>query len=347
MAEYSQFKCTMNPQRRKIYFKRSCFDLSNKDLNVDSLVVELSRISSITPLTLLDISNNIKCEESNSPQIMDKLFLEIERLLKENKNITSLLIAGNHLFSRTPHPINQHLRDYLVDLNGLLLSSTVTEIDISDNFVIGYTGHQLSGLAALCRQFLLKKGVSFTCRMNRLHSSSLLFISESLGCFSSLVYLDLSDNFICRDSSGSVNLEGFRELCHRISQTMQLKTLNLARNELCDDSFVYLFEAVAVMVQIQTVDVSGNFCQEMGAEAVKKTIISHSINLGSRYLVTDFVEFNLNDLARYLRYVYHSWQIVSEGSQYIVEPSRARRGRTHIRSYFEIGDYFNPGSIGL
>jgi hypothetical protein len=323
VAEYSRFEYTMNPQRRKIYFKRSCFDLSNKDLNVDSLVVEISRISSITPLTLLDISNNIKCEESNSPQKMDKLFLEIERLLKENKNITSLLIAGNQLFSRTPHPINQHLRDYLVDLNGLLLSSTVTEIDISDNFVIGYTGHQLSGLAALCRQFLVKKGVSFTCRMNRLHSSSLLFISESLGCFSSLVYLDLSDNFICRDSSGSVNLQGFRELCHRISQTMKLKTLNLARNELGDDSFVYIFEAVAVMLQIQTVDVSGNFCQEMGAEAVKKAIISHSLNFGSRYLVINFVAFNLNDLARYLICVHHSWQIVSEGSQYIVEPSKA------------------------
>jgi carotenoid cleavage dioxygenase-like enzyme len=104
---------------------------------------------------------------------------------------------------------------------------------------------------------------------------------------------------------------------------MKLKTLNLARNELCDDSFVYIFEAVAVMLQIQTVDVSGNFCQEMGAEAVKKAIISHSLNFGSRYLVINFVASNLNDLARYLICVHHSWQIVSEGSQYIVEPSRA------------------------
>lgn len=273
----------MNPQSKKIFFKKSCFDLSDQDLDVDALVVEISRISSITPLTLLDISNNIKSEESCSPNKMDKLFLEIERLLKENKNITSLLVAGNSLFSRTPHPANQHLRDYLVDLNEILLSSTVTEVDISDNVVIGFSGQQMSGLAALCRQFLLKKGTSFTCRLNRLHSSSLLFISESLGCFSSLVYLDLSDNYICRDSSGSINLQGIRELSSRISQTMKLKTLNLARNELCDDSFVYIFEAVATMLHIQTVDVSGNCCHEMGTEAVKSAIISHSLNFGSRY----------------------------------------------------------------
>jgi hypothetical protein len=241
----------MNPQEKKLLYKADCRDLSSKKLSIDKLVNELSRIRSNTPLMLLDISYNINIDESQQPSSMDKLMGCLQRMMEENRNITSLLISGNHLFDRTPHPANQHLKDYLKELTVMLSASSITEIDISDNNVIGHTGNQLSGLAALSRQYIFKKAKSFICRLNRLHSNSLLFVSEGLGTFSSLTYLDLSDNYPERDASGTINMQGMKELCGRISQTMKLKTLNLARNELSDDSFVYIFEAIETMPQVR------------------------------------------------------------------------------------------------
>lgn len=272
----------MNHQERKLLCKADCLDMSDRNFDVDEIVMRLGRIYSVSLITLVDISRNLSSREAQQPAKMDQLMAALQRMMSENKNVNSLLMAGNHLFEKRPHPSNQHLRDYLLDLSAMLVTSSITEIDISDNNVIGNMGRQLSGLAALCRQFLLIKGTSFTCRSNELNSNSLLFVSECLGSFSSLTYLDLSDNFAIRDSSGTVNREGIRELSSRLSQTMKLKTLILARNGLCDDSITYIFDAVAAMPQIQTVDVSGNYCHEMGAEAVKRAILSHSLNLGRR-----------------------------------------------------------------
>ena len=103
-----------------------------------------------------------------------------------------------------------------------------------------------------------------------------------MGSFSNLTYLDLSDNFGTRDSSGTVNTEGIKELSSRMSQTMKLRTFLIARNSLCDESITYIFDAVANMPQIQSVDVSGNLFSEIGAEAVNRAVLSHSFTLGHR-----------------------------------------------------------------
>ena len=272
----------MNHQDRKKYCKSECLDLSDKQLGVDELITSLGRVYRDSPILLVDMSRNLQSIESQKPANMDKLMVCLQRMLDENNNIRALVMAGNHLFEKRPHPSNQHLRDYLLDLAVMLSNSSITEIDISDNCAIGNAGRQLSGLASLCRQFLLKSGTSLTCRLNSLTSNSLLFVSECLGTYSSMTYLDLSDNFITRDTSGTFNTTGIKELSNRMSQTMKLNTLLLARNSLCDESIKYVFDAVAMMPQMQTVDISGNLCGEMGAEAIKNAIISHSVTLGNR-----------------------------------------------------------------
>jgi Ran GTPase-activating protein (RanGAP) involved in mRNA processing and transport len=272
----------MNPLEWKEQNKDDCLDFSGRNLGIDGLVSALQCVRGSSLISMIDISNNINSDDSYSPRKMEKFMVCLERILSENKNIRSLLLGGNHLFDSSPHPANQHLRYYLSDFAEMLSESTITELDISDNNIIGQMGTQLSGFAHLCRKFLVPKAASFTCRLSRLHSKSLNFISESLGNNSHLIYLDLSDNIIGFDTDRVRNLEGLRQLMNRISLTPNLKTLSLARNALCDDCFTLIFNVIATMPQIQNVDVSGNYCSGPGAEAVKRAILGHGLFLDKR-----------------------------------------------------------------
>jgi Ran GTPase-activating protein (RanGAP) involved in mRNA processing and transport len=112
-------------------------------------------------------------------------------------------------------------------------------------------------------------------------------VAEALGTTSNITYLDLSDNCGRRDPFGDHNFEGIRTLSIKLCQSFQLKTLKLARNGLWDDDFVVLFDAIAKMVNLQYVDVSGNHCGELGAEAVKNAMISHGVYIEAGYVSVD------------------------------------------------------------
>ena len=261
--------------------------MSNKKLGVEGITKGLRRIRPQTMCTLVDISGNVDMGESYEPAIMERFMAALERILTENQNLKILLTASNHMFDNSPHPNNQHLHYYLRDLADLLSTSSITEIDISDNNIIGYNGKQLSGLSHLVRKFLVPKGEGFTCRLSRLHSRSLVFISEAFGTYSQICYLDLSDNPLDVDANNVKSLEGVRQLSMVMAQTGTLKTIKLARCGLCDDALVLVFTAIARMDHVQTVDVSGNDCGELGAEAVKEAIFSHGLSLGPGKCLTD------------------------------------------------------------
>lgn len=272
-----------SPYDKKILCKESCYDISNKKLGIQGLIDNLdSRIHPYTPVQIIDISYNIDSNETIHPHKMDIFMQCISRILHENKNIVSFLFAGNNLFEKVPHPNNHHLRDYLKDLSGILMNSNVNEIDISNNNIIGHTCNQLKGIAILSRSYIFKKCTSLTCCSNNLNSNSLLFLSEGLGIFSPMTYLDLSYNNCDIDNNGLLNIQGIYELSNQISQTKRLKTLNLSYNNLCNDSIVCIFEAISKNLHIQNVDVSHNNFGLSGAIAIKNAIINHSLKVDDR-----------------------------------------------------------------
>jgi Ran GTPase-activating protein (RanGAP) involved in mRNA processing and transport len=226
-------------------------------------------------------------DESYDPRVMEIFMASLERILTENQNLKILLSTSNHMFANSPHPNNQHLHYYLRDLAELLSTSSITEIDVSDNNIIGYHGKQLSGLSHLVRKFLVPKGEGFTCRLSRLHSRSLFFISEAFGPHSRIAYLDLSDNPLDLDVNNTKSMEGIQQLTMMMAQTSTLKTVKFARCGLCDDALVLVFTAIGRADHIQTVDVSGNEMSELGAEAMKAAIVSHGLPLGPGRCLTN------------------------------------------------------------
>ena len=278
----------MDPRDFKELYPEDILDLSNKRLGVEGVAKSLKRnIRPQTMCALVDISGNVDMGESYDPRMMETFMAALERILTENQNLKILVSASNHMFDNSPHPNNQHLHYYLCNLADMLSTSSITEIDVSDNSIIGYHGKQLTGLAHLVRKFLVPKAEGFTCRLSRLHSRSLFFISEALGPHSHIIYLDLSDNPLSLDASQVKSMEGIRQLTMMMSHTATLKTIKFARCGLCDDAMGLIFSALATMDHVQTVDVSGNYCKELGAEAVKHAIVSHGLPLGPGKCLTN------------------------------------------------------------
>jgi hypothetical protein len=167
-----------DPYEYKAQFADECLDLARKAKGVDAVAEGLKRIRPQTLCSLIDISGNVNADEAFNPLTMEKFMAALERVLTENHNLRTLLTASNHMFDSSPHPNNQHLHYYLRDLAELLSMSSIVELDVSDNSIIGHDGKMLSGLATLVRKFLVPKGEVFICRLSRLHSRSLVFISE-------------------------------------------------------------------------------------------------------------------------------------------------------------------------
>jgi hypothetical protein len=63
----------------------------------------------------------------------------------------------------------------------------------------------------------------YSFRFNGLHSQSFALISDCLGIYSSMTYLDLSDNFGGLGSFGEPNSNGMFALCSHLRQTLNLK----------------------------------------------------------------------------------------------------------------------------
>jgi Ran GTPase-activating protein (RanGAP) involved in mRNA processing and transport len=102
-------------------------------------------------LNVINISGNINAEEAEQPSKMERVIGLLGKTLKRYSKLKKLNVAGNHLFDNAPHPSNQHITDYLLALTELLMDSTVVDIDLSDNNIIGYSGRQLSSFGIFIR----------------------------------------------------------------------------------------------------------------------------------------------------------------------------------------------------
>lgn len=107
---------------------------------------------------------------------------------------------------------------------------------------------------------------------NGLHGQSFALISDCLGIYSSMTYLDLSDNFGGLGSFGEPNSNGMFALCSHLRQTLHLKVLKLARNHLRDEDFSHLSWAITGMQRLQSLDLSGNLCHSAGMDPLRAAI---------------------------------------------------------------------------
>jgi len=245
-------------------------------MGMDGVISILSDMEEDNVLKHLNLSKNITIEETNIPHKMRKILKGIERLLLSNKTLTALDLACNHLFFNSEHPSNEHLTNYVIDVTDMLVNSTISHIDLSENEITGQAGRMLKGIGYLMKKYVQRQCRAFKCRFSTLHSKGFSSVSEGLGIYSNLTYLDLSDNFGGLDPVGDKNSEGVKALAGQLARTLNLRVLKLARNFLGDDDFILICDAMSSMPRLQILDLAGNNCHGVGAEALKDAIISHS-----------------------------------------------------------------------
>lgn len=270
MAKYSKFDTSM------VLFddcpSHTQLELCNSALGVDEVCDIIMDLSTDTLLRYFGCANNISFEEAASPSNMAMFFQTLQRCLYKNRNLLFLDFASNHLFSNRPSPGNEHMTDYLLKLTEILCDSSIEKIDLSGNCVIGKTGTQHTGLGNLVKRFLVRQGKAFICRHNGLHSQSFALIADGCGIYSSLQYLDLSDNFGGVGSFGEPSSNGMLVLCTHLRQTPKLKVLKLARNRLRDEDFSHVAWAITGMTNLKCLDLSGNLCHSAGMEPLREAI---------------------------------------------------------------------------
>ena len=189
----------------------------------------------------------------------------------------ALDLGGNCLFHYSPHPFNEHLRNYFQDFTTILVRSKITHIDLSDNSIAGQSGRELKSLLEFVNKFILTRAQSFVCRSNNLNSQSFKVISNGLGIHSTLTYLDLSDNFGGMDPRRVVNSEGIESICNLLAQSLNMNVLKVARNYLSDEDISMIFTAVQSMPRMKVVDVSGNLCTlRLAADSMIQAVNCHS-----------------------------------------------------------------------
>lgn len=267
----------------------SYLDLSGRGLNVEKMYKMMSDIADDVMMRHINLSNNITAEEVEQPSRMMKLFTGLKYIFNRNRTLTAIDLAGNHLFDNTPHPSNEHVVNYLEELANLLCESKIRCLDLSNNNVVGKTGRQHRGLAILAKNFLLKKKAkAFICRFNGLHSQSFAVVADGFGVYSSMTYLDLSDNRGGLGSFNEANSTGIATLSKHLSQTLHVKVLKLARNHLTDECFQHLGNAISCMHTLQFIDLSGNLCTVLGAEALKEAMLALTPFAGTRCVIETY-----------------------------------------------------------
>jgi hypothetical protein len=217
----------------------------------------------------------------NKPTNMKKLFDGMLKSLSNNRCLTALDLAGNHLFQNSPHPVNDHTTYYLMEFTDVLNKLHLTHIDISDNGIVG-SGRKNKGLAYLIHNFVIKRGVAFSARTNNMHSPSFSIVASALGTGSKLIFLDLSNNKGGLDPSDNPNSEGILALATLMAQTPKLHTLKLANNCLRDCDIVIIANAMYNMPQLRHLDIAGNNCHCIGCDALHAAIMSHCTLKGHR-----------------------------------------------------------------
>jgi len=101
-------------------------------------------------------------------------------------------------------------------------------------------------------------------------------------------HLDLSDNRAGLSPWGSHSSEGIRIFANKLSQSFHMKILKLARNCLDDEDVTLIGNAVKSMPTMQVLDLSGNYCQSIGMEAIQDLILGHSnLDVSNNLGITD------------------------------------------------------------
>ncbi len=247
-------------------------ELSNRPLGVTGVEDILLNLRYDSVMKELNLASTIPISDVQSPSAMKKLMKSFHDCLIVNRSLVMLDLSNNDLFICAPNSHNEHITNYLVELTRILCESRIVKINLSGNQVTGVNGSLHKGLSAFSRNFLLGLARVFICTHSYLHSQSFAVVADGLGVYSSITYLDLSDNRGGLGSFGEANATGMRVLCTQLAQTLHLKVLRLARNSLRDDSFEYLGAAVAGMLNLQSLDLSGNLCHSAGMEALKDAI---------------------------------------------------------------------------
>lgn len=120
-------------------------------------------------------------------------------------------------------------------------------------------------------------GKAFQCRLSNLNSQCFKTISACLGPFSSMTYLDLSDNQGGLDPSGQRNGEGIAAIAQNLGHSLHMRVLKLARNFLVDEDISCIAHVLHNMPRFQDLDLSGNLCHSSGAKSLNLAFISHSV----------------------------------------------------------------------
>lgn len=181
-------------------------DLSGRSMGIVGLKQILQDIGGDAMIRQLDLSYNISADEVANPKALEQFIRAIKVNLTSNKVLTALDLGGNHLFDNKPHPFNEHIKCYIELLINVLLQTSITHLDLSDNCVVG-TGREFKGFASLMRRYVLH-AVAFKCRFSNLNSLGLKILSSGLGDFSSITFLDISDNLGGMDPHSQHSSEG-------------------------------------------------------------------------------------------------------------------------------------------
>lgn len=256
--------------------KHEYLDLSRHQLGSEGVLSVIEDLLEDRIIKHVNLSYNIQLEEWENPRHVENFLRKLKRLLVKNQSLTALDLAGNFLFYYHPHPSNEHVKHYEKELANLLRFTNITHIDISDNHIAGYMGRELDGLVHFARQYVCARK-AFSCRSSLLSSQGIFSVTHGLGVYSTVTYLDLSDNLAGLDPSGQGNKEGIAALATALGQSMHLKIVKLARNHLQDEHIELLGAAIQRMPQFLDLDLAGNLSRKYGCRAMKLAVCSHGV----------------------------------------------------------------------
>lgn len=266
-------------------------DLSRHNLGAEGVLSVLEDLLEDKIIKHVNLSYNILLEEWRTPAHLETFLKKFRKLLMRNTNLTALDFAGNHLFHYHPHPSNEHIKNYEREMAEILRLTTISHIDLSDNNITGHSSRELNGLTYFCSRYMARNK-AFQCRSSNLSSQGVFAITHCLGVYSTLTYLDISDNLAGVDPRGEINKEGIAALASAIAKTMSLQYLRIARNRLYDEHVQLLGDAIQIMPQFLDLDIAGNMCKMYGCRALKLALASHGVQNHPMYAPLSLFPFS-------------------------------------------------------
>jgi hypothetical protein len=254
-------------------------DVSKSGLGIDGCIDVFEDLVQDKMLKQVNLSYNITPEEAYNPRRMEHFYRRMKYYLQKNTTLTALDLAGNALFHYHPHPTNEHVVNYEKQITYVLNATKIKRIDLSSNNMAGFSGRELDGLKHFLQNYMVKNE-AFSLRSSYLTSQGLRVLTHCLGGYSSMTYLDISDNLAGVDPAGSPDSEGVMHFTKILAQTVKLRTLKIARNHLRDRDCEHISEAIECMPFFQDLDISGNIIKYYSCKALRTALNSHSIESG-------------------------------------------------------------------